>query len=587
VAALVEPPSAQLQEAAARLQTAAISTIHAATGRPAPEGRFPQDIAASALPPGVLLLTAGLGPLPSPAHEAWSALVTSLQPLVIGKPSLAVEMDTPWLAYGCDVLLEHLLAKGPSPVVRRAARALGLATRAVQEAEQLWSSNLHDSSRAAPPYLISTLVGSLGGDGTPSTPSAGWSSYFSPWQDDFPLRRQLGAAWVLDALTRSVDEWLEQIRGLAMSESGRRALKSFSHELQERLHRAIAIARLCGWLRDDYTPAHIEAERARTVQIARAGLLEDERLHECWEIQRWGRWCEEPRMGRFFQVGLCLQALATSGADVSARAAALLSLRRVDGWRYYEDWLGIPPDADDLGIALQLIPLAGDGAVPHAAMRVPMDLLQRNTTAEGWIDTYLEDGLCEPPQGDAPYWLGRRCLVVAANAMLGVLHAGWPMPREWMDRVLRCLATSLRQDGLGAVTCYPACYARLVLTRLERALEHVPCAPEARAGFSWAVDGFVEELRSSRQRDGGWGSPLQTACHLAVLALRRADGFDPGPSILYLSSRQEPDGLWAREPLYRGPGRDGMPSLYQSRSVTAALCLEALVLAGKSWPVAG
>jgi hypothetical protein len=329
---------------------------------------------------------------------------------------------------------------------------------------------------------------------------------------------------------------------------------------------------------------HTGAELERTVRLARAALLSDERFREVWEVQRWGDWCEEPRIARFYPIGLCLLALAQAGADVRTAAAELLSSEAsADGFRYYGRWRGIPPDSDDLGVALRLLPLASDTPERRRALVHPVELLLRNTSPDGWIPLWLEEGLLEPPE-PGPYWTLRRCSGVVANVLTGLLETDWPLPRRWRDRALGRLVEVLQQEGLSSAQAFPVCYTRLLLARLERAIEGRPCPERVRAGLAALLADIERELLATQRLDGGWGSPLATASHLAVLSLRRTPGFDPGAAILYLCARQEHDGLWPAEALYDCPGRDNVPQIYASRGVTSAICLEALALARRLLP---
>jgi hypothetical protein len=380
---------------------------------------------------------------------------------------------------------------------------------------------------------------------------------------------------------------MADVRSHYTGESERAIVEQFLGPLLERFECALATSWLWRHMPGGWDGSRVQGERERALRMARAGLGADDRFQEAWEVQRWGGWCAEPRIARFFPVGLCLLGLAAADVDVSTKAAELLLTEgRTDGYRYYGHWLGIPPDADDLGLALQLLPLAGDRPDLHRILEHPIEVLLGNVGPDGFIHTYLEQGLAEPTTPDGPHWLVRRCPAVAARALIGLIVTDWPLPSGFRDRALQRLLTVLRDEGPASVDAYPLCYARLLLAHLEQALRGRDCPAAARAELHEMLSAIEQEILATEELDGGWGSPLATACHLTVLSLRRTRGFDPSAAILYLCARQEPDGLWPREALYHCPGRDNSQHDYATRSVTTAICMEALALAGRLLPEA-
>ena len=541
--------------------------MHAVTARPGRDPRFPQDRRASwrAEAPW------SSGPL---ASEPEGLLVNAERPAGI---------EAGWLSYGCEAVLGSFLFEAANGPEAQAARALGLLARAAEEADALWRAVPDGKGLIAPPHLLTAMAAEHGGFGPPL--QLAWGSWLCPVPDEVTLRRELGAPETLTALRARLAGWADEARSLGVSDASRAVVESFLGGLRERWECALATSWLWRYQPGGWDAPRIRGERERTMRMARSGLLADERLHEAWEEQRWGLWCEEPRVARLFPVGLCLMALAAAEVDVSAAAAELLSTEgRADGFGYYGRWLGIAPDAYDLGLALQLLPLAGDTPERRRTFERPVEVLLHNTHPDGWIPTYLEEGLLEPKTPDGPHWLVRRCSAVVANALIGLLCTDWPLPEGFRDRVLERLLAVLRDEGLTSVIAYPACYARLVLARLERALDGRSCPAAARAALGEMLASIEHELLATQGLDGGWGSPLATACHLATLSLRRTPGFDPSAAVLYLCARQEPDGLWPREAFYHCPGRDNAPHDYATRSVTAAICLEALALAGPRLP---
>jgi hypothetical protein len=554
---------------AALKQRRLVCAVHVAAGRATVRGRFPQDCQEEALPALAGLLN--------------GAEVDTTWYWPHGEPVWPAGLETGWLSYGCEWVLRDSVPGQMSPERQRAARCLGLLARASDEANELWAAAPDRSVLLTPPYLLSAIVAT--DRELEASLSLGWARWFAPVPDERTLRQMLGGSSALRRLREQLEAWTNELLADAAGEAFHRQLSECMERWRERREQALAAGRLWGFVPHGWDMTRVRGDHARALRIGRTALLEDPRFREAWEVQRWGEWCAEPRIARLFPVGICLLALAGMGEEVGAAAAELLSTERsADGFRYYGRWRGIPPDADDLGLALQLLPLAADTAGLRRSFEWPVELLLRNTEPNGWINTYLEKDLLEPTTADGPDWLRWRCSAVGINALIGLLRADWPLPEGYLARVLERLLVVLRSEGLASATLYPACYVRLLLARLERALESKPCPVSARSTLATILESIERELRVTRRLDGGWGSPMATACHLSVLALRRTRDFDPVPSVLYLCARQEPDGMWAREPFFHGPGVDDAPFDYATRPVTTALCLEALVLAEHTWP---
>lgn len=98
-------------------------------------------------------------------------------------------------------------------------------------------------------------------------------------------------------------------------------------------------------------------------------------------------------------------------------------------------------------------------------------------------------------------------------------------------------------------------------------------APSLGAAREAAAEGILRRAEG----DGSFGDELTTAQALCGLANFGYD--DPArleEAARYLERRQGPDGSWRRAPLFRGAGM-----YFGSEELTTALCLEALVLAGR------
>src|SRR5437016_4486254 len=96
-------------------------------------------------------------------------------------------------------------------------------------------------------------------------------------------------------------------------------------------------------------------------------------------------------------------------------------------------------------------------------------------------------------------------------------------------------------------------------------------------GGARCLDEAVAKIRAAtlslQKSDGGWGDDLETADGVITLLNLgyRGDALDRG--IRSILARQSADGGWALTTVYRGIG---VPLRYGARSVTTAVCVEAL-----------
>jgi len=75
-----------------------------------------------------------------------------------------------------------------------------------------------------------------------------------------------------------------------------------------------------------------------------------------------------------------------------------------------------------------------------------------------------------------------------------------------------------------------------------------------------------------QEPDGGWGGELDSVLALLTLLNSGHIGAEVGRAVEFLWERQQSDGGWGSGPLFR----DLFPRYYGSRSLTTALCIEAL-----------
>lgn len=466
--------------------------------------------------------------------------------------------------YACGALLASVAT---SDSVAQAGVALGKLVRLTNETHAI----LDRFAIAPAPNLLRQIAIAAG---LSERLSLACALACKPLPDKLPLVCLLGDQRMVSRIVEAADAWAGEARNAFVGACGE-VVAAFVETIRANLIQRVMGIRLFG-----FTTAipSMSAQCDRATTLARSAISSDLYQRSAWEVQRWGAWCEKPRIGKFFPVGLCTLALFRAGEDVADfMTQMILDTKRPDGWRYYDDWLGIPPDTDDIGLALRLAAqLAPREDLPLRIFAPPLEKVRRAIGDTGVVPVWLSEDLEEPLSVDAPNWLGPRCIAVAAHFLTGVLDAGIDWSDEEIDLAIAWVVRTWETEGDTAIFHYFLPYGRLLVARLLHAAEQSARVLHASIRLRQLVEATEDNIRQTQQIDGGWGTPLTTACHLSVLAIGSRQ-FDPWPSIVYLVSRQRHDGLWPDEPLYRCPGKDGSESAHGSPTLTAAVCLDAFV----------
>ncbi|HEX6290599.1 MAG TPA: hypothetical protein VFZ66_15525 [Herpetosiphonaceae bacterium] len=266
---------------------------------------------------------------------------------------------------------------------------------------------------------------------------------------------------------------------------------------------------------------------------------------------------------------------------MSAEALTILRAKHRDvrgGWSYIPEVPELPPDADDLGMVLQVLVRIGGSALAATcdeAIRLALDA----TAADGGFPTWIFD------------LRGSSSLQQIMRTYLGVIGGSGVHPDVVANLVY------------GLLLYNPVRY-QAPLMRSVRYFEAVQ-DPGGMWPSKWYAGPFYGTYRVAtvlgwltpkstalkrtqrflleRQHDcGGWGvhdtDPLSTA--LALLALAAAGLPRDHAAITrggdYLGRTQEGDGGWAAQPFIAFPTTDGV-EIYASRTITTAFCLKALL----------
>jgi hypothetical protein len=313
-------------------------------------------------------------------------------------------------------------------------------------------------------------------------------------------------------------------------------------------------------------------ELAGCRRAARAFLDADPLADEATEHHRWGLFGRATVVANLFGQLVVAEHLRAAGEPPErfARcAAAALSRRDPDGWRYYPGQREIPPDADLTGLALQVL----TAQVPGDAEAIAFSLaaLRRDQLADGTLPTWLTNGAREPAASDADAqpgplpWMGERCPASMANAVLG-WHRARPADPDLQRAVERLAAWYDADESPPSAFYGPVVVEALGLLCLSA------CAP----GRYAAVEArLVARLRARRQLSGEFGTVLETA--FAAIALAAVGALD-APEVVQraLVDAQGADGGYPACPFYVTVGAHHEPGTFGARCVTTALVLRAL-----------
>jgi hypothetical protein len=331
------------------------------------------------------------------------------------------------------------------------------------------------------------------------------------------------------------------------------------------------------------TPTPTGASARASVIAAVDYLAQTRPWASAWDVHRFhplGADCL--LVGRWFIEGMILLALAEVGHDdMSAEITALLHSVPPGEARYFPEWPGLPPDADSLGLLLQLASWLP--SLPRERLDSWLAVLEASLGDDEIVPTWFVQGPCGRTTPLAGPFLGDECTAVSLAFLLGALrHDGerfaslfGPNLRSILER--GCEAGSLH---------YTREFATHLLLRLISALRHHAIPSLAALPTELELDRLAmdrcTELMASQRIDGGWGSPQATA--LALEALTHWDPTTPciARAISYLIHMQGPDGAWPAEPLYITPGKFGGMVPFSAKPLTTALCMRALHLADRA-----
>jgi hypothetical protein len=315
---------------------------------------------------------------------------------------------------------------------------------------------------------------------------------------------------------------------------------------------------------------HIDALTAATTAAAQF-LLADPTFRESRDYQPGLSSDGSLLVSRAFPAGLVVESLCGAGHSLPGLAGDILAQLEAVNYRYYP-LPGLPPDADDAGLALRLFcHLDETGQQRYRpGLQAPLQLMHASLLPTGEIPVWFTAG--QPSSTDMLVW-GHSCAATETNLLLGLIDFDWAGYRSMIERAAISLFRRYEDRGFGAALYYGPAYILWVTFELLHRLNRLSTQPEVRAALNrvtpWAIERFERETHRSRL----------SSQEMALLGL--AGKKNPGQELVTeewrhrLIKNQRHDGSWPAEPLFLIPDRGGT-AWYSSRLVTTALCYRAL-----------
>ncbi|MGH8898914.1 MAG: hypothetical protein ACRDZ4_18305 [Egibacteraceae bacterium] len=327
-------------------------------------------------------------------------------------------------------------------------------------------------------------------------------------------------------------------------------------------------------------PDHALRDAATTdARMAVAYLAEHAPWPGSWGVHRFGVFgsTDQP-VGQWFVRGVILRALLELGQDAHGEVARLLGEIPPGELRYYSHWREIPPDADSLGLMLELVAATGtarDRAETWTA------LLLANTDEDGVAPVYFSrDPAGRPTTSSGKAWPGGDCNAVRLNLLCGLLAFDAARFDEVIQANTACVLECTDEAVVAGLFHYDASYAALAFLRFARLYRDEAIDRSLSGAVAATAAAIRARMAASQRLDGGWGSPQRTAFCLQSCAMAARNGdadvllFERG--LRYLGGHQLADGSWPAEPLYRIPIKQGREGYHQGRALTTAFCAGAL-----------
>ncbi len=317
----------------------------------------------------------------------------------------------------------------------------------------------------------------------------------------------------------------------------------------------------------------------KMIEMAEGYLLSDLTFRESWEVQRRGIFGRSEITGKAFPAGLIIELLARHGHDMSESVGKVFDTLQATGFRYYDDD-HLPPDSDDLGLALRLYPYSALPDIHRGMLQTPLNWLEACIQEAGEIPVWLVPDKTQVEAETRRFvWLwGKSCAAVEANVLLGLIEYDWNGYHTLIEQAAKNLLERLMASGLGATLHYVPLYSLWIAFELIDRLLAQPISNTLQDKLDQTARTLAEQFIVETKR---YRTTPQDAAFLSLIChSRRLSGLEDSAFksewITILAKTQRYDGSWAGEPLFGTPTRGEVATWYTSRSVTTAFCYHAL-----------
>lgn len=297
---------------------------------------------------------------------------------------------------------------------------------------------------------------------------------------------------------------------------------------------------------------------------------------DSWEVRAGLFEHRERLVASWFNRGYILRALHQTGEPVEERIRALLAEGEPEGLRWYGAWRGIPPDADSLGLALDLASRVGFPAGKvEGWLRPLMCSLQENKI----VTTWFYEGPEGPTMDHEFDYKGGECTAVRLALLLGMMRYDATRFRELVEANLSSVLDRHRDGRLLGVVFYDYALTEAIFVQVMSCYLESFAEGGQTSRVRLARDEVAERIGRAQRLDGGWGSPQSTAYRLLALTLTNCAVEDRLRALRYLSEAQNPDGSWTAEPFYLMPGKGDSMAWHRGRELTTAICARSISVA--------
>jgi hypothetical protein len=311
----------------------------------------------------------------------------------------------------------------------------------------------------------------------------------------------------------------------------------------------------------------------KAIQMAEAFLLSDRTFKESWEVHREGMF-GAPEVTSRFPVALILEILCAHGHDLAQQIDELRHHFELNGFRYY-DHATSAMDTDTLGAFLRLETYARRSTGPDGLLEAALACLDRAVQKTGSVPVWIPDcdELSDGPRPPGLY-LGEGCATVEAHLLIGLTEFAFEVYRSVIELAASRLCERLLRVGLAANVNYPGLHAIGVFFRLATCLEREDLTAGLRGQLLEVRRALLPELESATAR------AVVTPQDAALLVLACLHAGEPrllrSRWISVMLKQQRHDGSWAAEPFAATPNRGGSVTWYGTKTLTTALCYDAL-----------